>query len=272
MMRAIVCVKQVFDIDSRAPGSSIVLDQAGKRIEGAAGSRQLINGFDEQALEAALRLREHLGELEVIALSVGAQFNQDVMKRALAVGADDLVLVQDASLDTWDSRHIAVSLAAAIRYLGGADLVVCGRQASDWDNALVPFVLAEELGMACLSLARRVIVNGDEVEVERVLAEGVQVVSARLPVVVTVTSELGTLRYPTALAKLAAARRQARRLGLVDIGVPGQHVPAVEVVGLAFPDGGRDCRFVEAADGAEAGRRLAGILLEAGQVHVAGGA
>ncbi|MHB8246918.1 MAG: electron transfer flavoprotein subunit beta/FixA family protein [Acidimicrobiales bacterium] len=271
-MRAVVCVKQVIDIDPRAPGSSIVLDQAGKRIEGAAGSRPLINEFDEQALEAALRLREQLGELEVIALSVGAQFNQDVMKRALAAGADDLVLVQDASLDTWDSRHIAVSLAAAIRYLGGADLVVCGRQASDWDNALVPFVLAEELGMACLSLARQVIVNGDEVEVERVLADGVQVASARLPAVVTVTSELGMLRYPTALAKLAAARRQARHLGLVDIGVPAEHVPAVEVVGLAFPEGGRDCRFVEAADGAEAGRRLAGILLEAGKVHVGGGA
>ena len=64
--------------------------------------------------------------------------------------------MQDPALDTWDSHLVAAALAASIRVLGGADLVLCGRQASDWDHGVVPLLLAEALGMPCLTLARQV--------------------------------------------------------------------------------------------------------------------
>ena len=213
-MRAIVCIKQV--LDPLTPATALELDRAAVKIGGGAGSPPVINGFDEQALEAALLLRESLGDLEIVALSVGDRFNQQVMKRALEVGADDLVLVQDPALDTWDSRRVGAALAAAIRELGGADLVLCGRQASDWDNALVPFVLAEELGLPCLTLARRL---------------------------------------------------DAGALTVADVGPP----PLV-IADLAVPVTGRVCAFVEGADGAAAGVRLAETLIEAGAVRLGGGA
>jgi electron transfer flavoprotein beta subunit len=192
------------------------------------------------------------------------------MKRALEVGADDLVLVQDPAFDTWDSRQVATALAAAIRALGGAELVLCGRQASDWDNALVPLLLAEELGLPCLTLARRLSVTGGEVEVERVLADGAQVMRASLPALVTVTSELGPLRFPTVPARLAAARRQPRLLGSAELDLPAVAAPPLVVSDLEVPVTGRVCELVVADSGAAAGVRLAETLLEAGLVRVGG--
>jgi electron transfer flavoprotein beta subunit len=146
------------------------------------------------------------------------------------------------------------------------DLVLCGRQASDWDNAQVPLVLAEMLGWPCLTLARQVEVEGSRVRVERVLSDGFQMMESTLPAVVTVTSELGELRYPTARARLLAARRQPRYLTLQELGVEVMASPAVEILDLTLPLEERNCQFIEAADGAEAGRRLAEILAEVGLI------
>jgi electron transfer flavoprotein beta subunit len=266
-MRAIVCLKQV--IDPLTPATALVLDAQEKKIRVGASSPPVINGFDEQGLEAALRLREVLGDLEIVCLAVGDRFNNDVMKRALAVGADQLVLVQDPSLDTWNSYPIAATLAAAIRQLGGADLVLCGRQGSDWDNGLVPYILADLLAMPILTLAKRVTVtNGRRVEIERVLADGSVVMDADLPAIVTVTSELGALRLPSVAARLTAARKQPRQLALVDLGVVAAAAPAPQVTDLAIPVTGRSCTFIEAADGPGAGARLAETLLHAGVIRL----
>lgn len=265
-MRAIVCLKQV--IDPLTPASALVLDAQDRKIRAGANSPPVINGFDEQGLEAALRLREALGGLEIICLAAGERFSNDVMKRALALGADQLVLIQDPSLDTWNPYPIATALAAAIGKLGGADLVICGRQGSDWDNALVPFILADQLGMPLLTLAKHLAVAEGRLVVERVLADGSMQMSAALPAVVTVTSELGPLRMPTVAARLKAARLQPRQLPLAELGEVGTGSPAPEVVGLTVPMTGRSCTFIEADDGRGAGTRLAETLLEAGVVRL----
>jgi electron transfer flavoprotein beta subunit len=267
-MRAIVCLKQV--IDPLTPATSLVLDQQEKKIRVGASSPPVINGFDEQGLEAALRLREMLDGLEIVCLAVSDRFNNDVMKRALAVGADQLVLVQDPSLDTWNSYPIAAALAAAIRQIGGADLILCGRQGSDWDNGLVPYILADLLTMPILTLAKRVTVKERRVEIERVLADGSMVMDADLPAVVTVTSELGALRLPSVAARLTAARKQPRQLALADLGLATATGPAPQVTDLAIPVTGRNCTFVEASDGPGAGTRLAETLLHAGVIRLGG--
>jgi electron transfer flavoprotein beta subunit len=267
-MRAIVCLKQV--VDPLTPATELALDREAKKMKAAAAGPPVINGYDEQALEAALRLRESLGQLEIVALALGDRFTLDVMKRSLAVGADQLVLVQDPSLDTPDSRRVATVLAAAVRKIGAVDVVLCGRQASDWDNGLVPLLLAELLGMPCLTLARSVTVQGRRVEIDRVLPDGSQTMSCELPAVVTVTSELGALRTPTARARLATARIQPKQLTLADLGVAAAEPPQVEVRDLAIPVSARECRFVEGTDGAAAGRRLAEILMETGVVRPEG--
>jgi electron transfer flavoprotein beta subunit len=267
-MRAVVCLKQV--VDPLTPATELALDRKARKMKPATPGPPVVNGYDEQALEAALRLRESLGQLEIVALSLGERFTLDVMKRSLAVGADQLVLVQDPSLDTPDPRHIATALAAAIRKIGAVDLVLCGRQASDWDNAIVPLLVADLLGMPCLTLARRVTVQGRRVEIDRVLSDGSQAMWSELPAVVTVTSELGALRMPTARARLATARIQPKLLTLADLGVAAAEPPQVDVSDLAIPVAARECRFIEGADGAAAGRMLAEILMEAGVVRPEG--
>lgn len=268
-MRAAVCLKQV--IDPLTPATALVLDAKEKKIRAGAASPPVINGFDEQGIEAALRLRETNKDLEIVCVAAGDRFNNDVMKRALAVGADQLILVQDPSLDTWNSYPIASALAAAIRHIGGADLVLCGRQGSDWDNGLVPYILSSLLGMPLLTLAKRVsLIEGKRVEIERVLADGSMTMEAPLPAVVTVTSELGALRMPSVAARLTAARKQPRQLPLADLGAVASPALAPEVIDLAIPVTGRNCTFIEAADGRGAGARLAETLLQAGTVRLGG--
>lgn len=268
-MRAIVCLKQV--IDPLTPVTSLVLDTKEVKIRAGAASPPVINGFDEQGLEAALRLRETVPDLEIVCVAAGDRFNNDVMKRSFAVGADRLVLIQDPSLDTWNPYPVAAALAAAIRHLGGADLIICGRQGSDWDNGLVPYILAHDLGMPALTLARQVAVkDGSTVEIERVLADGSMIMAADLPALVTVTSELGALRMPSVSARLTAARKQPHQLTLAALGVSAMAGPPVQVTDLSVPATNRNCTFIEAADGPSAGARLAETLMQAGAIRRSG--
>ncbi len=269
-MRAVVCLKQV--VDPLTPATDLTLDAEAKTVRQAVAGPPVINGYDEQALEAALRLKEERGQLEIIALSLGENFNTDVMKRALAVGADQLVLVRDPSLDTWDGWYLATVLAAAIAKIGAVDLVLCGRQASDWDNAFVPLMLAHALEMPCLTLARKLTVTEQRIEIERVLPDGSQMMWSELPAVVTVTSELGPLRMPTARARLATARIQPRQMTLDELGIAAAPAPQIDIVDLAIPSVGRECHFIEAVDGAAAGRKLADLLWEDGIIRAEGGA
>lgn len=266
VVKIIVTLKQV--VDPLMPVSALKVDPARRKILGPPDTPPVINGYDEQALEAAMRLKDEWrdGACEVVALSAGTGFDLDVMKRAFAAGADELVLIEDAALDTWDVSFIARALAAAIQQLGGADLVLCGRQASDWDNAQAPLMLAELLGLPCLTLARRVEIKGPRVQVERVLSDGIQVMDASLPAVVTVTSELGELRYSPMKARLQAAKRRPRTMALKELGVTSNPSPHVEVSDLELLRIERDCQYVKGASQNETGRLLAELLISNGLI------
>lgn len=266
-MRAVVCLKLV--VDPLLPAEELVVQDDGLRVKTRSGTPMTINGFDEQALEAALRLRESVGDLEIIALAVGGSLNTDVLKRALALHADDLVMVDDASLDTWNASRVGAVLAAAIRYIGGADLIICGRQSSDWSSSLVPFLIADELDAPCLTLAKEVSVKGSEVQVVRALGDATQEMVAQMPAVVTVTSELGDLRLPSSKDRLLAARKQPKKISLSELTVSGALREVADVVGLEFPTWQSDCQFIEGSSGAEAGAELARVLLDNGLLRVA---
>src|SRR5918992_3982247 len=180
----IVTAKQV--IDPEIPKSAFKIDAASKRVVVPSSFPPVVNGFDEHAVEAALRIKD-TQEAKVTVLGVGKSFSIDVMRKLLAMGADELVLVQDAAIDdTIDSRITARLLSAAIKKLGAFDLILCGRQASDWDNAQVPLMLTEALGLPCITIAKKIDVSDGRVTVERVVPEGIEVVEAPLPALVTV--------------------------------------------------------------------------------------
>jgi len=264
-LNIIATAKQV--LDPEAPITAYRLDNEAKRISAdpARNIPPVINGFDENAVEAALLVKEAVGDAKVTVLSAGASFAMDVMKKALSMGSDEMVLVQDPELEgISDSAVTAKVLHAAIKKIGDFDLIVAGRQASDWDNAQVPLGLAELFGIPCISFARKVEVRDGLVLCERVIATGYEVVSAPLPAVVTVSNELGQPRYPTLRNIMAAARKQPTIYNIGDIGIgPDDLVTKVTIQDLFIPEKQSQCEFIEGDDPADAGRKLALALREA---------
>ena len=256
----IVCAKQVMDPET--PTSAFRIDSQAKRVVPAPGIPPVVNGFDENAVEAALRIKDE-ADASVTVVSVGNKFVMDVMKKPLSMGADQLVLVEDEAVEDLDAFATAFVLSEAIKKLGKFDLVLCGRQASDWDNAHVPLGLAEMLGLPCVTIARKIEVAHGGVTVERSLTDGYQVVEAPLPALVTVSNELGEPRYPTLRGIMAASRKAPTVWTASDVGIdPAELAPRLELIDLFVAVGDKQCEFIEGEGEADAGRRLALRLRE----------
>jgi electron transfer flavoprotein beta subunit len=254
-LKIIVTAKQV--IDPEIPKSAFKIDVANKRVVVPASFPPVVNGFDEHAVEAALRIKD-AQETQVTVLGLGKTFSIDVMRKLLAMGADDMILVQDPAIeDSIDSRITAQVLSAAIKKIGAFDLILCGRQASDWDNAQVPLILTEELGIPCMTIAKKVDVSNGVVRVERVTPEGQEVVEAPLPALVTVSNELGLPRYPTMRAIMAANRKRPTMWKLADLGVdPAILQPNLQLVDLFVPVQDQECEFIDGSDEREIAHKL----------------
>ncbi len=256
----VVCVKQV--IDPETPASAFSVDRDARRAVPAPGIPPIVNGFDENAVEAALRIKDTV-EASVTVVSVGNNFVMDVMKKPLSMGAGELVLAEGPDLEELDSFATAYALSKVIKRRGDFDLILCGRQASDWDNAQVPLALAELLGLPCITVARRVEVVEGGVVVERALLDGYEVVETELPAVVTVSNELGEPRYPTLRGIMAASRKAPTVWTASDLGLDaGLLEPRVCLVDVSIPASEKRCEFIEGDDDADAGRHLALRLRE----------
>ena len=256
-VQIIVTAKQV--IDPEIPKSAFKIDPTSKRVVVPSSFPPVVNGFDEHAVEAALRIKD-VQEAKVTVLGVGKTFSIDVMRKLLAMGADELVLVQDPAIDDGiDSRVTAHLLSAAINKIGAFDLILCGRQASDWDNAQVPLILTEELAIPCITIAKKIEVGNGKVTVERVVPEGIEVVEAPLPALVTISNELGLPRYPTMRAIMAANRKRPALWKLSDLGVdPIILQPSLHLVDLFVPVQDQACEFIDGSDE----REIAQILFQ----------
>ncbi|MBI4203217.1 MAG: electron transfer flavoprotein subunit beta/FixA family protein [Chloroflexi bacterium] len=264
-LNIIALAKQV--LDPETPVSAYRIDRQKKRVDTDPVKKiaPVINGFDENAVEAALRIREAGNEVKITVLSAGPGFVTDVMKKALSMGSDEMIFVQDPGLDSISDSTVTVQvLAAAIKKIGAFDLIIAGRQASDWDNAQVPLGLAEVLGIPCIPVTRKVEVKDGQVVCERVIPNGYEVVSAPLPAVVTVSNELGQPRYPTMRNIMAAARKKPETWTLSDIGIADLS-PKLAMLDLFIPEKQSRCEIIQGEDNnlADAAHKLALRLREA---------
>ncbi|MBI4233669.1 MAG: electron transfer flavoprotein subunit beta/FixA family protein [Chloroflexi bacterium] len=258
----IVTAKQV--IDPETPASALRLDQQLKRMTTPANVPPVVNGFDENAVEAALKIKDAGGAAKITVISAGKSFALDVIKKALSMGCDELVLLQDNAFDGLDAFATAQALVAAIKKVGQFDLILCGRQASDLDQAQVPLGIAEMLGLPCITVARKVEVRDRTVVVERVLPDGYEVVEAPLPAVVTVSNELGQPRYPTLRGIMAATRKQPTIWKAADLGLsPAQLAPKAQLAELYIPVRQKTCDFITGENDEDKGKQLALKLREA---------
>lgn len=261
-LNIVVTAKQV--IDPEMPLTAFGIDDANKCVTTPSTFPPVINGFDEYAIEAALRIKDEQ-DATVTVLSVGDQFDLNIMRKSLAMGADALILCQDpAFANLPDSYVTSLILHAAIKKIGDFDLLLCGRQASDWDSAQTPLFLAEMLGIPCLPLGQKVVMSQSSVQVEQLIPDGFRLSEATLPALVTVSNELGEPRYPTMRNIMTANRKRPTVWKLDDLGLdPGQITPQLEIVEMMFPERTQTCEIIDGDDDAQAAQTLAGILREA---------
>ena len=260
-MRVVVCAKEVLDPDAvsnYALAGRLEIGADGKSLTQTAIPR-LMNAYDEQAIEAALRLRDAGVECTIAVLSAGAD-PANLLRHAASLGADEIasIPVDPAALD---HHAIAALLAAWVRRGGNADLVLCGRQASDDDQGVVPALMGEALGMPVVTVARalEVVQSGDgaALRVTRVTPDGDEVVEVGCPALVTISSEIGEPRYPTTARKLAARRMKPEVVPVDDLSLAPQELePRAALVQQFAPAVQGNCEFIQGDSPAQLAERL----------------
>jgi len=259
-MNIIVCCKQV--IDPEAPPASFKVDASSNKVVPPAGVPPVISPFDEGAVEAALRVKDSKGG-KVTVLSLGTNLLRDVVKKPLSMGADELVLLEDAAFGEGDSYSIAYALSMAIKKIGQFDLIFCGRQAADWDSGQTGSGIAELLGVPSVTLAKKIEITDSKARVERVTSDGYDVIEVSLPALITVSNEIGAPRYPTMKGIMAAKKKEPVIWKPADIGAdPARLARRTKLVKLFQPVKEGKVEIIGGETLEEAGTKLALKLRE----------
>ncbi|GAB4246984.1 MAG: electron transfer flavoprotein subunit beta/FixA family protein [Thermoleophilia bacterium] len=247
-MKVVVLTKEVPDLEVTV---KVTEGGAGLEVE----KRRMLNFFDEIAVEAALQLKQSHGA-SVLAVSAGAGLGLDALRRALAMGAEAALLVDDPALEAADPLTVARALAAAVER-EGYDLVLAGKQATDDEAGLIGPMVAELLGAPCVVGAIRLTVEDGTLRVTREVEGGRETVRVPLPAVVTVEKGLAEPRVPAVMGVMKAMKAQVPRVSLGELGVAV--VPPLVVKGYREPGRRAPVTMIEgepAAAAAELVRRL----------------
>ena len=257
-LRIIVCIKQV--PDPEGPADAFKIDSEAKKVI-PVGIPPVINPFDENALEAAFHIKDTYGA-RVTAISMGEKLAQPVLRKALAAGADELILFVDQHFKDLDSYSTAYVLSKAIRKIGAYDLVLTGRQAGDWDFGVTGLLIAEMLQIPSVNLAQRMEIRDDEIWVEKLTRDGYELVKASMPTLITVSSEVGELRYISIRALQSVSAKPITVYRADDLDLDIQRLRARQILNLSAFQGQRECRFIEGDSHQQKGENLALKLRE----------
>ncbi|WP_338674253.1 electron transfer flavoprotein subunit beta/FixA family protein [Streptomyces sp. SCSIO 30461] len=259
-LRIVVCVKYVPD----ATGDRHFADDLTVDRDDVDG---LLSELDEYAVEQALQITEGVDGAEITVLTVGPEDAKDALRKALSMGADKAVHVEDDDLHGSDVMGTSLVLAKAVEETG-FDLVVCGMASTDGTMGVLPAVLAERLGVPQVTLLSEVSVEGGVVTGRRDGDAASERLEASLPAVVSVTDQSGEARYPSFKGIMAAKKKPVRSLDLSDLGLEAGQVGlegAWTVVDSAAERPARSAGTIVKDEG-EGGRRLAEFL--AGQKFI----
>jgi electron transfer flavoprotein beta subunit len=222
-VKIVACVKQVPDSEAKVTASGGQISWGDAPL--------VINPFDEYAVEGALLQREAQGGT-VTALCIGPDSGKEALKHALAMGADDAILISDPALEKLDTQGAARMLAAAISKIGGVDMVMFGRQTLDDGSGLTAAQTARVLGWPMLGFVGHIQVDGRTLHVSRVIEEGRQNVTAPLPAVLTIVQSIGEPRYPSFIGIRKAAKSTIPVWSLSELGAtaPAALVSRTELI------------------------------------------
>ena len=211
-MNILVCLKQVPDT------AKVKFNRETNTLD-RTGVENIMNPYDRQALEVALCLKDKEGA-KVTVLTMGLPQATDILKEAIAMGADDGVLLSDRVLGGSDTLATSLALAAAVKHLGEFDLVLCGRQAIDGDTAQVGPQVAEHLGLPLVSYVGSLRPEGDRhLIVKRMFEDGHHVLRVQMPCLLTILKDMNTPRYMSAPGIFEAFQRPITSWTLDDLDV-----------------------------------------------------
>ena len=221
-MKIIVCIKQV-------PGSSNVEVDAENGTLKRMGQSSKTNPYDLYALETALRVRERVGGT-VIALTMGPKQTEEMMRDAYMMGVDETVVLSDAKFAGSDVLATSYTLVQGIRKLGGADLIVCGKQTTDGDTSQIGPAIAEHLGIPHVAWVSRIEhVNEESISVLQKTGSFIQESEMNYPCLITVEKDIFVPRLPSYKLGVATADKPVRILSYED--VPDKNMSRYGLVG-----------------------------------------
>lgn len=216
MTKIVVAVKYVPDATAnRTFSADNTVDREG--VDG------LLSELDEYAVEQALQVVEN-GEGEVVVLTVGPADAADAVRKALQMGADSGIHVEDDSIHGSDAFATSAVLAKAIEKVGDYDLVFFGMASTDAGMGVVPTLVAERLGLPAVTYANQVTVDGDTVKIVRDGDTATQEIEASGKLVVSVTDQTGEARYPSFKGIMAAKKKDVVEWSLADLGIDAGEV------------------------------------------------
>lgn len=216
-MDIIVCVKQVPD------PTEAKIDKATNTIV-REGVTNVTNPFDEHGIEEAVRLKEAHGG-KITAVTMGPPQSEVCLRDAIAMGADEAVLISDRALAGSDTLATSTALAAAISKLGSYDLIICGREAIDGDTGQTGPGIAEHLGIPHITYVRKIReISDGEMIVERMIEDGYQVISVRLPALITVVKDINEPRIPSFKGKMKAKKATITTFNVESLGLAPENL------------------------------------------------
>jgi electron transfer flavoprotein beta subunit len=223
-MNILVFIKRVPDTESR-----IRIDRETKTVV-EEGLNFIINPYDEYAIEEALRLRDAKGGKVVVA-ALGPEEAGTTLKKALAMGADEAVLVKDDRQETYDALRVARILAAL-----AADLLLFGRMSVGADNAAVPTMVAEILGLPQVNVVAKLEIEGSSGTAHREIEGAMEKVIFSLPAVVSAQKGLNEPRYETLKGIMAAKKKAVPVVTPAELGLSAEDLaPRIDVLKIELP-------------------------------------
>lgn len=260
MKRLVVCLKQAVDV------SQLKVDSATRQLMIASAPKKM-SDFDKNALEEAIRIKEKLGNVEIITLTVTAEDAKAVLREALAMGADKAYVISDPSLKDVDTLGTAHILAEAIKKIGDFSLILCGETSLDSFSGLVGSRLAELLNLPQVNSVRKLSVEGDTVTAERALEDAVETVRVKMPTLVMVTREINQPRIPSLMMIMKASKKEIVSWTMADLAITKEALASkIEVLEVSAPKTERKKIRITGENTQEIAEKLAKALVQEGVI------
>ena len=246
-MKICVCIKEVPDSD--VPSNKLKIDNENLEIKPTENISNIVNTFDLNAVELALRFSENFENSSISIISVGHNLTSDVIKKPIAMGADEITTCDEEGLNNLDINAISHIISKIIEKTGPYDVIFSGRHASDFDMATVPFALSEILSIPIVNIVKSIKIEGENLILDRVITDGLQVIEAKLPLIITAGNQVGDPRYPTLKGIMAASKKEIKNFTLDDLEISKNEINSkVNLEEIYFPKNDNQVEIIEGKD------------------------